>query len=129
MSEPVSDLEPISIGNCPVCNAFPVQHIAAPGDTDVYKYLTPSDTLAPQVSDAPANLVGQLVVGLDACGGSPQFVAEVAGYYDAPTYIFAQTPFQAWRADLVRPATPEEAAIYWRERALKAEGKEAQLRG
>ena len=38
-------LEPIMVSNCPVCNAFPVQHIAA-GDSIAYHFLTPRNVRA-----------------------------------------------------------------------------------
>lgn len=75
-----------------------------------------------------ADLVGQLVVGWTS-DGEDKFVAEARGYCDAPTFIFSREPYTTWRADMVRPATPEEAATYWRERAMNAEGREAHTRG
>ncbi len=50
------NLEPIQISNCPVCNAFPVQHIAA-GDATAFRFLAPrnvrtAEATAPALEDA-----------------------------------------------------------------------------
>lgn len=46
------NLEPIYIGNCPVCNAFPVQHIAATHDSTTFRFLAPRNMRAGEIIPA-----------------------------------------------------------------------------
>jgi hypothetical protein len=57
MNDTASTLEPIHVSNCPVCNAFPVQHIAAPGDAIAFKFLSPRNVKALPVPAAANDAV------------------------------------------------------------------------
>jgi hypothetical protein len=48
-------LEPIVVSNCPVCSAFPVQHIAAPGDTDAYNFIAAINARDPEAHSLPTH--------------------------------------------------------------------------
>lgn len=50
-------------------------------------------------------------------------IGVMLGYYDCPTAImeFGDGHSGSWAAHLCRPATPEEVAEFWRDRAMKAE--------
>ena len=52
-------------------------------------------------------------------------LALIVGACDAPTFNLLRLDGQRfhWRQDLTRPATPEETAEYWKQRALIAEDK------
>lgn len=54
-------------------------------------------------------------------------IGEAVTYLGEPSYgikLDEETTVD-WAASLVRPATPEEQVIYWKERALRAEGSAA----
>lgn len=62
------------------------------------------------------------------CAPTPDqahFVGEMVGLYDCPTAIVHDDygNSKPWAAHLCRPATQEEAEVYWRNRALAAEVK------
>jgi hypothetical protein len=54
----------------------------------------------------------------------------MTGYYDCPSALIdtGNGHQAAWALHLCRPATPEEAEQFWRDRALAAEEKLAELK-
>lgn len=58
------------------------------------------------------------------------FVGQMIGCYDCPTALIDTVDGHqaAWAFHLCRPATPEEAEKFWRDRALSAEHKLAELK-
>lgn len=57
--------------------------------------------------------------------GDLKCLARVQGYCDQPTLVLEDEHGRAmnWIADLCKPASIGAAVSYWRERALRAEGK------
>jgi hypothetical protein len=62
----MSTLEMISISSCPVCNAFPVQLIAAPGDTTAFKFIPSRNVKA---IDGPTTALSGLEWSATLCNG------------------------------------------------------------
>lgn len=52
------NLESIHVSNCPVCNAFPVQHIASGDDCTAYRFLAPRNTRAVEEAFAEGQRLG-----------------------------------------------------------------------
>ncbi|NUS38286.1 MAG: DUF1566 domain-containing protein [Lysobacter sp.] len=64
-----AQFEPIHVGNCPVCNAFPVQHIAAPGNAVAFKFLRAHNIAEPEATAAAAPQPAQLEWSPTLCEG------------------------------------------------------------
>jgi hypothetical protein len=68
-----------------------------------------------------ASNLGAVVVALTAQGDT-QIIGEMISYCDAPTVGLCgliNSSLVDWRADMCRPASPQEEIEYWKQRALR----------
>lgn len=80
--------------------------------------------------NASENL-GKVIVAFTAPSReTPQFIGEMIGHYECPTALIDTGDGMAtpWALHLCRPATPEEAEKFWRDRAMEAEAELRELK-
>lgn len=78
------------------------------------------------MSERDLDKLGTIVVKRYGTGDKMGEAAEIVSICNAPTFGLITTAgiHYNWRQDLTRPATEQEAAEYWKQRALKAETKD-----